>query len=74
MKRGVNSEGYVANDVETEQIVMVDNAHPTMTNYASRFSSFVQNRGSIPLYWAQDISRMAPKPPIICNSFLFITL
>ncbi|PRP89289.1 hypothetical protein PROFUN_02163 [Planoprotostelium fungivorum] len=110
LKRGINEEGYVANDVESEQIV-VYNQSP-MFNYSdllsqskktrknestSHFSSFVQAslkylpakieprdairiseipritviltrakvRGSIPLYWSQDNSNLAPKPPVI---------
>jgi len=72
LKRGVNNEGYVANDVETEQIV-----HDAKTTsfylppgrYGNKpaFTSFLQHRGSIPLYWSQDTSSMAPKPPIHIN-------
>ncbi|KAG5462573.1 MAG: SacI homology domain-containing protein [Olpidium bornovanus] len=32
-----------------------------------RFTSFVQHRGSIPLFWSQDTANMAPKPPIELN-------
>lgn len=46
--------GDVANEVETEQIVVDGN----------RFCSFVQMRGSVPSHWSQDISKMVPKPPI----------
>jgi len=41
--RGIDSEGNAANFVETEQIVEVESAK----------SSFVQTRGSVPLYWQQ---------------------
>ncbi|GBP73699.1 Phosphatidylinositide phosphatase SAC1-B [Eumeta japonica] len=41
--RGVDSQGQVANFVETEQIV----------ERSGEKSSFVQTRGSIPLYWSQ---------------------
>ncbi|XP_052243737.1 polyphosphoinositide phosphatase-like isoform X1 [Dreissena polymorpha] len=61
MKRGANSQGAVANEVETEQIVQdmcVTQLHK------GRISSYVQMRGSIPLYWSQDISKMVPKPAI----------
>jgi hypothetical protein len=30
-------------------------------------TSFVQHRGSIPLYWIQDGTNMSPKPPIHLN-------
>ncbi|CAG8541334.1 8999_t:CDS:10 [Ambispora leptoticha] len=72
LKRGVNDQGYVANDVETEQIVsdmsttsfhfsgtqLFDNPH---------YTSYVQHRGSIPLFWSQDATNMVPKPPIHMN-------
>lgn len=54
LKRGANSNGDVANEVETEQIV----------SDGSKLSSFVQLRGSVPAHWSQDISKMVPKPPI----------
>ncbi|XP_061427040.1 polyphosphoinositide phosphatase isoform X1 [Lethenteron reissneri] len=61
LKRGANSEGDVANEVETEQIVQDASV---MTFAHGRFSSYVQLRGSVPLHWSQDISSMIPKPPI----------
>ncbi|XP_055682057.1 polyphosphoinositide phosphatase [Lutzomyia longipalpis] len=54
LKRGANHKGDVANEVETEQIVMD----------GKKMCSFVQMRGSIPSHWSQDISKMVPKPPI----------
>lgn len=42
--RGVNEEGYVANFVETEQIVYVS------TNF---MASDIQIRGSVPIYFEQ---------------------
>jgi hypothetical protein len=41
--RGTNDDGHVANFVETEQIVYVDN----------ELSSYLQIRGSVPLFWEQ---------------------
>ncbi|KAI3363733.1 hypothetical protein L3Q82_001349 [Scortum barcoo] len=61
LKRGANCEGDVANEVETEQIV---NDASVMSFTAGSYSSYVQVRGSVPLYWSQDISTMMPKPPI----------
>ncbi|XP_018585855.1 polyphosphoinositide phosphatase isoform X1 [Scleropages formosus] len=61
LKRGANCEGDVANEVETEQIV---HDASVMTFSAGSYSSYVQVRGSVPLYWSQDISTMMPKPPI----------
>lgn len=60
LKRGVLSDGHVANDVEVEQIVVREDygaLRPCM-------SSFVQVRGSIPLFWSQDPRNYAPKPAI----------
>ena len=42
--RGVNDEGHVANFVETEQIIYGDQGD---------VSSFLQTRGSVPLFWEQ---------------------
>ncbi|XP_048344087.1 synaptojanin-2 isoform X2 [Sphaerodactylus townsendi] len=41
--RGVNDDGHVSNFVETEQTIYLDND----------VSSFVQIRGSVPLFWEQ---------------------
>ncbi|KRT80353.1 hypothetical protein AMK59_6483 [Oryctes borbonicus] len=51
-RRGVDRDGNVANFVETEQIV----------EYQADQSSFVQIRGSIPLYWIQ-FPDLRYKPP-----------
>ena len=69
LKRGVNDQGYVANDVETEQIVsekLTTSFHaPGPRLYSSpNYTSFLQHRGSIPLYWTQDNSGVSPKPAI----------
>lgn len=71
LKRGVNDRGNVANEVETEQIVsdmLTTSFHDPKHGFYSnpRFTSFVQHRGSIPLYWTQDLNRL-PKPPIEIN-------
>ncbi|XP_065216163.1 phosphatidylinositol-3-phosphatase SAC1-like isoform X2 [Planococcus citri] len=55
-RRGIDSDGNVANFVETEQIVEYDGAQ----------NSFVQIRGSIPLFWHQYPNlKLKPKPTII---------
>lgn len=61
LKRGVNEKGRVANDVETEQIVFED----VPDGLPLQISSVVQNRGSIPLFWSQETSRLNLKPDII---------
>ena len=48
LKRGINEEGNVANFVETEQIVY---NHNTSFDNKPVMSSFIQVRGSIPLFW-----------------------
>lgn len=69
LKRGVNDLGYVANDVETEQIVaekLTTSFHaPGPRLYSNpTYTSFLHYRGSIPLYWTQDNSGVTPKPGI----------
>lgn len=64
LKRGVNDRGKVANDVETEQIVSEDERR---CGCPIQMSSVVQNRGSIPLFWSQETSRLNLKPDIICK-------
>ncbi|KAJ5690624.1 Polyphosphoinositide phosphatase [Penicillium macrosclerotiorum] len=72
LKRGANDLGYVANDVETEQIV----SEQTTTSFHSagpelhanpNYTSYVQHRGSIPLYWTQENTGVSPKPDIELN-------
>ncbi|MQM11927.1 hypothetical protein Taro_044838 [Colocasia esculenta] len=65
LKRGVNDRGRVANDVETEQIVLDEEAG----TYKGKMSSVVQMRGSIPLFWSQEASRFSPKPDIIVQRY-----
>ncbi|KAM3394870.1 phosphoinositide phosphatase SAC3 isoform X1 [Capsicum galapagoense] len=63
LKRGVNENGRVANDVETEQILFED----VLEDFPVQISSVVQNRGSIPLFWFQETSRLNLKPDIILS-------
>ncbi len=53
-RRGVDPDGNVANYVETEQLVL----------YHTYALSFVQLRGSIPVYWSQPGLRYRPLPRI----------
>jgi hypothetical protein len=69
LKRGTNDLGYVANDVETEQVIsdaITTSFHaPGPRIYASpTYTSYIQHRGSIPLYWTQDNTGVTPKPDI----------
>jgi len=59
LRRGVDEEGNVANSVETEQILSPvdwDN------NPDSKIYSFVQYRGSIPLFFSQSPYSLKPAP------------
>ncbi|XP_031570403.1 phosphatidylinositide phosphatase SAC2-like, partial [Actinia tenebrosa] len=51
-RRGVDEDGEVANFVETEQIIKTDD-HSV---------SFVQVRGSVPIYWSQPGFKYRPPP------------
>eukprot|EP01112_Ceratiomyxa_fruticulosa_P009119 TRINITY_DN2379_c0_g1_i4.p1 TRINITY_DN2379_c0_g1~~TRINITY_DN2379_c0_g1_i4.p1 ORF type:complete len:932 (-),score=227.25 TRINITY_DN2379_c0_g1_i4:192-2987(-) len=69
LKRGLNEQGYVGNDVETEQILE--------DTEEENFTSYVQVRGSIPLFWFQDNSKMVPKPSIMmqrCDPYYASTI
>lgn len=64
LKRGLNEGGRVANFVEVEQIVY---SKQSMDD-KPLVSSFVQVRGSVPLFWTQDPNPLVTKPDIILNS------
>ncbi|KAJ8361344.1 hypothetical protein SKAU_G00178690 [Synaphobranchus kaupii] len=51
-RRGVDKDGHVANYVETEQQIHVHN----------HTLSFVQTRGSVPVFWSQAGYRYNPRP------------
>nr|KAF6456503.1 inositol polyphosphate-5-phosphatase F [Rousettus aegyptiacus] len=51
-RRGVDKNGNVANYVETEQLVHVHN----------HTLSFIQTRGSVPVFWSQVGYRYNPRP------------
>ncbi|KAH3675896.1 hypothetical protein WICMUC_002466 [Wickerhamomyces mucosus] len=73
LKRGVNNQGNVANEVETEQIVsdmLTTSFHDSQYGFFNnpRYTSYVQHRGSIPLYWSQEATNLKlAKPPIEIN-------
>ncbi|ESN98354.1 hypothetical protein HELRODRAFT_193055 [Helobdella robusta] len=61
-RRGVDDDGYTANYVETEQNL---NQHPyKILEFVSHVVSFVQIRGSVPLYWSQSGNKYRPPPRI----------
>ncbi|SAL97947.1 hypothetical protein [Absidia glauca] len=55
-RRGINDEGKVANFVETEQSVVFEREG------VHHMASFVQTRGSIPLFWSQSAYALHPDP------------
>jgi phosphatidylinositol 3,5-bisphosphate 5-phosphatase len=55
LKRGANADGHVGNEVETEQI---------LDDTLGHYSSFVQMRGSVPVFWMQRTAIAVPKPAI----------
>ncbi|PLB33473.1 SacI domain protein [Aspergillus candidus] len=57
LRRGVDDDGNTANTVETEQILSVPDWDP-----AHRVYSYLQIRGSIPLYFSQSPYALKPVP------------
>ncbi|KAJ3484660.1 hypothetical protein NLG97_g7001 [Lecanicillium saksenae] len=57
LRRGVDENGFTANMVETEQILSRSNWET-----ASPIYSFIQIRGSIPLFWTQTAYALKPVP------------
>ncbi|EAW07242.1 SacI domain protein [Aspergillus clavatus NRRL 1] len=57
LRRGVDDEGNTANTVETEQILSVPDWDPAHNVY-----SYLQIRGSIPLYFSQSPYAFKPVP------------
>ncbi|KAK4058668.1 hypothetical protein OIO90_000112 [Microbotryomycetes sp. JL221] len=55
-RRGINSDGHVANAVETEFIVTAEREDTL------HVGSFVQTRGSIPVFWSQSPWALKPAP------------
>ena len=56
-RRGIDGEGHVANFNETEQIVLVGG------DESGTQLSFVQIRGSVPVFWA-EINTLRYKPDV----------
>lgn len=63
-RRGIDREGHVANFVETEQVLLLDSPSPDGTgDEVNAQLSFVQIRGSIPLFWA-EVNTLQYKPDL----------
>jgi len=65
-RRGIDHEGHVANFVETEQLLLVEDqqqlSHGGPDQFAAKLS-FVQVRGSVPVFWA-EVNTMQYKPDL----------
>jgi phosphatidylinositol 4-phosphatase len=65
-RRGIDHEGHVANFNESEQLVLVEGeqsaTQPPSDDFTTKFS-FVQIRGSVPLFWA-EINTLRYKPDL----------
>ena len=57
LRRGVDENGFTANTVETEQILS-----PSVWDPSSQVYSFLQMRGSIPLFFSQSPYSLKPVP------------
>lgn len=57
LRRGINEDGFTANMVETEQTL-------SSTTWDSKTHSFLQIRGSIPLFFTQSAYSLKPVPVI----------
>lgn len=57
LRRGIDQDGFVANMVETEQLL----SNPEW-NSSSKTHSFIQIRGSIPLFFTQSPYSLKPVP------------
>uniref|UniRef100_A0A0B7KEE8 SAC domain-containing protein n=1 Tax=Bionectria ochroleuca TaxID=29856 RepID=A0A0B7KEE8_BIOOC len=57
LRRGIDQDGFTANTVETEQLLC-----PTQWSPSGRAYSFVQIRGSIPLFFTQSPYSFKPVP------------
>lgn len=65
LRRGVNADGNVANEVETEQIITLEDNLSKSGCYRS--SSLMQLRGSLPLCWSHN-NIFAPNPDIFIDT------
>ena len=68
-RRGIDQDGYVANFNETEQILLVDTPQSDSSSDESKIQlSFVQIRGSVPVFWA-EINTLRYKPDVQIMEF-----
>lgn len=65
LRRGLNDEGFVANHVETE-LVLIE--YLPSTFFIKNICAFAFVRGSIPAFWGHEKTKISPKPPIFINA------
>jgi len=63
MRRGIDEDGYTANSVETEQILSTP-SWSSSPPLGTKIYSFMQVRGSIPVYFTQSPYSFKPVPVI----------
>ncbi|CAL1696347.1 unnamed protein product [Somion occarium] len=64
-RRGIDHDGHVANFNETEQILLVDTPNSGIGADGGGVQlSFVQIRGSVPLFWA-EVNNLRYKPDVV---------
>lgn len=63
-RRGIDERGYVANYVETEQVLEISGESSV------HILSFLQIRGSVPVFWTQ--TGIKYKPPIQLHKSMFM--
>ncbi|ODV59755.1 uncharacterized protein ASCRUDRAFT_36902 [Ascoidea rubescens DSM 1968] len=66
-RRGIDKDGNVANFNETEQLLLVSN-NDLKNGKSTLIMSYIQIRGSIPVYWA-EINNLKYKPPLAIGEF-----
>lgn len=59
-RRGIDDDGNVGNFNETEQVLVVEN----LQDHSAHQFSFIQTRGSVPVYWA-EINNLKYKPSLV---------
>lgn len=63
-RRGIDADGNVGNFNETEQVLLVQKP----SNEGYHFFSFLQTRGSVPVYWA-EMNNLKYKPDLLLAEF-----
>lgn len=65
LKRGIDEDGNVANEVETE-FYFIEKF--SATSDIQNVFSYLFYRGSIPIFWKHEKSKISPKPKILIDT------